>query len=74
MTFPGMKQADHGERIVYIRIVPASELPPEAQARTGGADVYAIHDENGARLALVADRDVAFVVARQNDLTPVSVH
>jgi hypothetical protein len=36
--------------------------------------LYAIGSETGERLALVRDRDLAFVVARQNDMTPVSVH
>ncbi len=61
-------------RIVYIRAVPASELPAEARARIGDAPLYAIHDAAGARLALVADRDLAFAVARQHEMTPVSAH
>ncbi|PJA60546.1 MAG: DUF1150 domain-containing protein, partial [Rhodobacterales bacterium CG_4_9_14_3_um_filter_71_31] len=45
-----------------------------ARAQVGDAALYAIHDASGARLALVGDRDLAFVVARQNEMTPVSVH
>jgi len=33
-----------------------------------------VHDESGAQLALVADRKLAFVLARQHDLAPVPVH
>lgn len=61
-------------RIVYIRSVDKAELPAEAREQVGAQPIYAIHDANGARLALVADRDLAFVVARSNELTPVSVH
>lgn len=74
MNHPSMNPADGGERIVYIRSVDAAELPPEARAQIGDQAVYAIHDASGARLALVADRDVAFIVARQHDMTPVSAH
>ena len=63
-----------GERIVYIRSVAASELPEEARAQIGDQRVYAIHSAEGARLALVADRALAFHVARQHEMTPVSVH
>ncbi|MCB2129181.1 MAG: DUF1150 family protein [Rhodobacteraceae bacterium] len=62
-------------RIVYVREVAVAELPDELRAQVGGADVlYAVHDVNGERLALVRDRHMAFVLARQNDLAPVSVH
>lgn len=39
-----------------------------------GRAAYAICAADGAELALVAERDVAFVVARQHDLEPLSVH
>jgi hypothetical protein len=62
------------ERIVYIRTVNPDELPADARSQIGDTPVYAIHNAAGARLALVADRDLAFVVARQQEMTPVSVH
>ncbi len=66
---------DGGKRIVYVREVKTADLPDEIRARTEGMDhLYAIHDSDGDVLALVPDRDQAFVVARQNDLSPVSVH
>jgi hypothetical protein len=61
-------------RIVYIRSVPVSDLPEAARAQAPGPEIYAIHDSDGNRLAFVADRKLAFVVARQNEMTPVSVH
>lgn len=66
---------DAAERIVYVRPVKAEELPDEVRAQTGNApEVYALHAPNGDRLALVRDRKMAFVIARQNDLSPVHVH
>jgi len=63
------------ERTVYVRSVASADLPDEMREETDGFEtVYAIHSEDGERLALVKDRDLAFAVARTNDLTPVSVH
>lgn len=63
------------DRIVYVRPVKVSELPQEVQAQAVGAEqLYALHDASGERIALVRDRKLAFVLARQNDLTPVTVH
>lgn len=74
MDHPINTPEPRGERIVYIRAVPVAELPEPARAQAPGESVYAIHDADGNRLALVADRDLAFVVARQHEMTPVSVH
>jgi hypothetical protein len=74
MDHPAFADGPVESRIVYIREVPASELPAETRARIGDAPLYAIHDSVGNRLALVADRDLAFVVARQHEMTPVSAH
>jgi hypothetical protein len=72
--FPSFQ--DEGEkRIVYVREVKTADLPEEVRAHTSGVDhLYAIHAPNGAVLALVPDRAQAFVVARQNEFSPVSVH
>ena len=62
-------------RIVYIRPIAVADLPDDLRQKANGlVTLYAIGSETGERLALVRDRDLAFVVARQNDLTPVSVH
>ncbi|WP_071797599.1 DUF1150 family protein [Natronohydrobacter thiooxidans] len=61
--------------IAYVRPIKASELPEEIRAQLPGVtDLYAIHHEEGERLALVTDRTMAFIMARQNDFEPVSVH
>lgn len=72
--FPSLP-ADGDKRIVYVREVKTADLPEEIQARTAGVDhLYAIHAATGEVLALVPDRAQAFVVARQNSFSPVSVH
>ncbi len=62
-------------RIVYVRSVNADELPNEVREKIDGlSELYAVHSADGERLALVKDRNFAFVLARQNDLSPVAVH
>jgi len=63
--------------IVYVRRVDVADLPDDIRAEAEGAgltQLYAIGNEDGEQLALVRDRELAFVVARQNDMKPVSVH
>ncbi|MEQ8257248.1 MAG: DUF1150 family protein [Roseovarius confluentis] len=61
--------------IVYVRQVNAEDLPDDMREQVGELEtLYAVHNEEGERLALVADRKMAFVLARQNDLDPVAVH
>jgi hypothetical protein len=61
--------------IVYIREVPVAALPDEIRAQLPGVEqVWGVHAQDGACLALARDRALAFVVARQNDLVPVSAH
>lgn len=63
------------ENIVYITSVDVAKLPKEVQEQAdGAAQLYAVCTEAGERLALVKDRELAFVLARQNDLAPVAVH
>jgi hypothetical protein len=69
--------AESAGRIVYVRPVAVSDLPAEVQAEAEGAGLavlYAVHRSDGARLALVADRRMAFALAMQHDLAPVSAH
>lgn len=66
---------DAGSRTVYVKAVAVADLPKDVQASAGGREqLYAVHDAAGEQLALVADRRLAFVLARQNDMTPVPVH
>ncbi len=63
------------KRTVYVRPVDVNELPEDLQDQAEGREqVYAVHSQDGERLALVADRKMAFFPARQNDFAPVNVH
>lgn len=66
---------DQGHRIVYVKAVDVADLPDAVRAEAGTLEqIYAVHDADGQQLALVADRNLAFVLARQNDYSPVAVH
>ncbi len=62
-------------RIVYVRPVEVSDLPEDIREQAGGRErIYAVHSADGARIALVADRRMAFILAQQNDYAAVNVH
>jgi hypothetical protein len=61
--------------IVYVRPVDVADLPEDLREQVGDlTTLYAVHSEEGERLALVDNRNLAFQVARQNNLDPVTVH
>ncbi|WP_298296412.1 DUF1150 family protein [uncultured Litoreibacter sp.] len=62
-------------RIVYVRPVDVADLPAEVREESQGLEtIYAVHAPDGERLALVANRRMAFALARENDFAPVTVH
>ncbi|MEM9425224.1 MAG: DUF1150 family protein [Pseudomonadota bacterium] len=62
-------------KLVYIRPVTVADLPDEVRQQAGGQEhIYGVHSPDGACIALVKDRNLAFSLARQNDLAPVAVH
>ncbi len=64
-----------GERTVYVRPVRVADLPADVREQADGVDqIYAVHTTDGERVALVKDRDLAFMLARQHDYAPVNVH
>lgn len=66
---------DDGQDIVYVKAVPVADLPEEVRDQAGDLKtLFAVHDAKGQQLALVANRTLAFALARQNDLRPVTVH
>jgi len=68
-------ESEASDGIVYIRTVATKNLPQEVREKVGMTEtVFAVHDSEGKRLALVRNRHVAFALARQNDMAPVSVH
>jgi hypothetical protein len=67
--------------LVYVRPIKAAEIladTPVEQIR--GFDLkpeqilYAVHRADGARLAVLGDRDSAMAAALAHELAPVSVH
>lgn len=67
--------------LVYVRPVKARDvLGGEELAQVQGVEVdpeqtfYAVHRADGARLAVMIDRDTAIAAALAHELAPVSVH
>ena len=61
--------------MVYIRPVLVSDLSADLQREAEGIEtLYAVHRPDGARVALVADRGLAYALAREHDMAPVFVH
>lgn len=66
---------EDGQSIVYVRPVLVADLPEPIRTQAEGLlTIYAVHRPDGERVALVRDRSMAFALARQNDLAPVSAH
>ena len=70
-----------GPNLVYVREVSASEVIAEGPAGLAeqyglqpDQTLYAVHRGDGARLAVLGDRDAAFAAALAHELAPVSVH
>jgi len=65
--------------LVYVRRMAAHELrdalPPNALDGLNEMDeVFAVHSDDGTRVAIVEGRDAAFAAARMHELQPLSVH
>lgn len=70
-----------GPDLVYVRPVSAAEIlasVPTAQIQgfelAPDQTLYAVHRADGARLAVLTDRDSAVAAALAHELAPVSVH
>ncbi|PRY76921.1 hypothetical protein CLV80_10798 [Yoonia maritima] len=61
--------------IVYVKPVLAADLPEDMREQVGDLEtLFAVHNAEGEQLALVANRKLAFHLARENDMNPVTVH
>ncbi|HEV2363133.1 MAG TPA: DUF1150 family protein [Caulobacteraceae bacterium] len=66
--------------LVYVRPVKAAEILAAAPGQVAGAQLdpeqtlYAVHRADGARLAVMGDRNSAVAAALAHELAPVSVH
>ena len=64
--------------LVYVKAVKSDDVKatdPEELARIpDGITLYAVHFADGTPVALLDDREAAFIAARQYEMDPVSVH
>ena len=61
--------------LVYIKTVAVTELPLDLQRQVGpDKTLYAVHKADGERVAVVENRAMAYSLARDNDLTPMTLH
>ena len=64
-----------GQNIVYVKPISVQDLPADMQSKVGDLEsVFAVHNAAGEQLALVANRELAFDLARQNQMNPVTLH
>jgi len=70
-----------GPALVYVRAIKAQEILGEASDEAmqtfhlePDQTLYALHRADGARLAVLADRDSAYAAARAHELVPVAVN
>lgn len=68
-------------RVCYVREVLAKDVRDDIELEFDGdfaidddSVLYALHADDGSRIALMSDRDIAFAAARQHELVPHSVH
>lgn len=70
------------KKLCYVRQVFAWEVRDEIEQESSEVSeafddhsiLYALHADDGSRIALMSDRDIAFAAAKQHEMTPVSVH
>jgi hypothetical protein len=69
-----------GPDLVYVRPIKAAEILADAPVGAEAFDLqpeqtlYAVCRADGARLAVMLDRDTAIAAALAHELAPVSVH
>ena len=60
---------------VYVKPIAVADLPDFLREQAGEREtIFAIHDADGQQIALVADRALADMLARQHDKVPMTVH
>lgn len=74
MYTPYDLNADVG-RMVYVKPIAVKSLPQEMRDQVGELkEVFAVHDAEGQQLALVADKRLALMLAREHDYAPQPLH
>ena len=74
MTKDNLSSIELKDRTVYVSAVNVADLPEAVTREISQGRVYSLNSSTGERLALVKDRSLAFVLARQNEFHPVPVH
>ena len=74
MTKDNLSSSNLNDRTVYVSAVNVADLPEAVAKGISQGRVYSLNSSTGERLALVKDRSLAFVLARQNEFHPVPVH
>ena len=74
MTKDNLSSSELNDRTVYVSAVNMADLPEAVAKGISQGRLYSLNSSNGERLALVKDRSLAFVLARQNEFHPVPVH
>ena len=74
MTKDNLSSIELKDRTVYVSAVNVADLPEAVVKGISQGRVYSLNSSTGERLALVKDRSLAFVLARQNEFHPVPVH
>ena len=74
MTKDNLSSSDLKDRTVYVSAVNVADLPEAVAKGISQGRVYSLNSSTGERLALVKDRSLAFILARQNEFHPVPVH
>ena len=74
MTKDNLSSSDLKDRTVYVSAVNVADLPEAVAKGISQGRVHSLNSSTGERLALVKDRSLAFVLARQNEFHPVPVH
>jgi hypothetical protein len=79
MTNQAFEETDR--RVCYVREVMAKDVREDIERELDSEYVfedesilYALHADDGSRIALMSDREIAFAAARQHEMTPFSVH
>jgi len=63
------------DRMVYVRPIDVTDLPLEVQEQAQGLEtLFSVYDSGGQQLALVANRSLAYHLAREHNYAPQPVH
>lgn len=74
---PEALAAWNARKLVYVRSVTAAELSTMVNGLDdvpGDTMLYTVHASDGTPMAVLDNREAAFLAARQHEMEPVSVH